>query len=359
MRRVSAGFVTAALAFSAFALVAPAHAQTACTFTRDLRLGDIGEDVRCLQRYLNGAGYKIAASGVGSPGRETNQFKELTRATVIRWQQANGISSTGTFGPLSRAKYDALKSDGTGSGTVPASGNSAAAQARLALIDAIAAYQDALDAGADEIELAGAADTLLDAFSAFLNGNVIVAASLAEDAEEEAVDVGGTDNDEEDADQAIEDAQEAIDEAEEAIEDSYASNDDVEEAEELLDEAEELLADAEASFDDEDWDEAFDIAEDAQEKAEEAADLATGAEADENSAENALDEAQEALADAWSDVNEAEDDGEDVDDAEDILEEAQDRYDDAEEAFDDEDWDEAVDLSTEVLDMVEEALDTF
>ena len=36
---------------------------TACTFTRSLTIGVKGDDVKCLQQYLNGAGHQVAASG--------------------------------------------------------------------------------------------------------------------------------------------------------------------------------------------------------------------------------------------------------------------------------------------------------
>jgi peptidoglycan hydrolase-like protein with peptidoglycan-binding domain len=59
----------------ALSLVAlDASAATNCSFTRDLEIGSTGEDVRCLQKYLNANGFKIADSGVGSPGNETSPF---------------------------------------------------------------------------------------------------------------------------------------------------------------------------------------------------------------------------------------------------------------------------------------------
>src|SRR3989338_3859411 len=80
-----------------------------CTFTRSLFQGATGNDVKCLQQYLNGAGHQVAASGSGSPGNETTYFGGLTRAAVSSWQAANGVSPTaGYFGQLSQAKYNAL-----------------------------------------------------------------------------------------------------------------------------------------------------------------------------------------------------------------------------------------------------------
>ncbi len=82
---------------------------TACTFTRDLFLGVTGEDVKCLQQYLNSAGHQLAATGAGSPGNETTYYGPRTKAAVAAWQAANGVSpAAGYFGPISRAKYNSL-----------------------------------------------------------------------------------------------------------------------------------------------------------------------------------------------------------------------------------------------------------
>src|SRR3989344_5717962 len=91
---------------------APSPAEK-CSFTRDLTAGVTGDDVKCLQQYLNSAGNKVASSGAGSPGSETTYFGSLTKAAVGAWQAANGVSPTaGYFGAKSRAKYDALMASG-------------------------------------------------------------------------------------------------------------------------------------------------------------------------------------------------------------------------------------------------------
>ncbi len=91
-------------------------ATTACTFTKSLYLGVSDSQVKCLQQYLNGAGYKVALSGAGSVGNETNYYGSLTRAAVAKWQAANAVSpAVGYFGAISRAKYSAVA--GTTGGT--------------------------------------------------------------------------------------------------------------------------------------------------------------------------------------------------------------------------------------------------
>lgn len=105
------------LAEVVFLLVYDAKAQSTiplCEITRSLRLGSVGEDVRCLQRYLNWAGFTLASSGAGSPDNETMYFGPRTHNAVIRWQEANrtqvltpiGLTNgTGFWGTRSFSRY--------------------------------------------------------------------------------------------------------------------------------------------------------------------------------------------------------------------------------------------------------------
>ncbi len=96
-------------------------AVAACSFTKDLTLGVTGDDVKCLQQYLNSAGYQVAASGAGSPGSESMYFGNLTKTAVSKWQAAKGVSpAAGYFGAISRAKYTSLAAVAPGTpGTPP------------------------------------------------------------------------------------------------------------------------------------------------------------------------------------------------------------------------------------------------
>jgi peptidoglycan hydrolase-like protein with peptidoglycan-binding domain len=167
-----------------------------CIFSRTLELGSTGEDVRCLQKYLNENGYIIAKSGVGSPGNETNLYREKTIEAVKKWQQAMGIfPSTGNFGPVSKSKYDAqfaaAKLPAEAAPTLaptptptPAPGQSSSdeKQAKSELLSGITLLQgledyidDAEDEGDDvkdeQKAYDKAQDYLMDAFAQYLEGN--------------------------------------------------------------------------------------------------------------------------------------------------------------------------------------------
>jgi hypothetical protein len=81
-------------------------------------MGSTGPDVMKLQQFLNAdADTRVAASGVGSVGAETDYFGGLTAAAVSKMQvkyrsdilsPAGLVNPTGYFGPSSRAKANML-----------------------------------------------------------------------------------------------------------------------------------------------------------------------------------------------------------------------------------------------------------
>ncbi|MFA6410089.1 MAG: Ig-like domain-containing protein [Candidatus Buchananbacteria bacterium] len=76
---------------------------TSYNFTRDLKLGSTGEDVRQLQIFLNNNGFVLVKTGPGSPNQETTKFGSATKAALIKFQKANNITpAVGYFGPVTR-----------------------------------------------------------------------------------------------------------------------------------------------------------------------------------------------------------------------------------------------------------------
>ncbi len=80
------------------AVRAPAKSEpiTLSPFTRDLQVGSKGTDVKTLQILLNKSGFKIAASGAGSPGKETTLFGASTASALQKLQCDRGVVCSGT-----------------------------------------------------------------------------------------------------------------------------------------------------------------------------------------------------------------------------------------------------------------------
>jgi hypothetical protein len=148
--KLAVAFVAVAMVFSAFATTAKAQttedlqqmindllAQVAAlqastgqgatevasgvcpyTWTRDLNVGATGADVMKLQQFLNAdPDTRVAATGAGSVGAETEYYGPATAAAVSKMQvkyrsqvlaPANLVNPTGYFGPSSRAAANGL-----------------------------------------------------------------------------------------------------------------------------------------------------------------------------------------------------------------------------------------------------------
>jgi hypothetical protein len=83
--------------------------NASCDFVRNLTTGFVGDDVLCLQKYLNSAGFVVSESGLGSVGNESTYFGSKTKNALAKWQAANSVNPpVGYFGLISRAKYKEL-----------------------------------------------------------------------------------------------------------------------------------------------------------------------------------------------------------------------------------------------------------
>ncbi len=77
------------------------------SFSRNLKVGMIGEDVRALQVFLNTHGFEVATTGAGSLGNETTMFGNATKEALIKFQIKNNITpAIGYFGEKTRKKVD-------------------------------------------------------------------------------------------------------------------------------------------------------------------------------------------------------------------------------------------------------------
>ena len=81
------------------------------TFARNLKLNNVGNDVKLLQIYLNKNGFVISKTGAGSKGKETTIYGEKTKQAVKRFQEyykaeiltpSHLTYGTGIFGEATR-----------------------------------------------------------------------------------------------------------------------------------------------------------------------------------------------------------------------------------------------------------------
>lgn len=89
--------------------------------TRSFSSGATHAEVKVVQQILNSdADTRIAESGAGSPGKETNFFGPATRRAIQKFQEKYGIakqgdSGYGTVGPKTRAKINEISASGAAS----------------------------------------------------------------------------------------------------------------------------------------------------------------------------------------------------------------------------------------------------
>ena len=90
-------------------------------FTRVLKLGSRGSDVKALQVFLNTHGYILSAKGDGSPGHEGSVYGSLTAKAVRKFQEANPNEiltpfqlkkGTGVFGTTTKNVANRIQSQG-------------------------------------------------------------------------------------------------------------------------------------------------------------------------------------------------------------------------------------------------------
>lgn len=369
-----------------------------CDFSRDLQLDDEGEDVRCLQKYLNGANFVISPTGVGSPGHETVQFKSLTKKALGAWQTQNGLPASGFFGPMSKQKYIELvgaitadNSSGLGSAaeaikaklasltsqlaeekakiiTTPAvpttvtAGESEVKESIKIAVDKIYEARNQIDDERDnnvyaKDDLDKAEGNFLDGISFYLEKEytqALKSLKKAGDYADDAFESAGGQLPEDKIDEYIEEVKDKIDSAWDKLEEAKDNGRSINESEDLLSKAEEMIEEAEDKFDEDKFDEAEKLAEDADDQRDEALDSVgetSKAEAKNaiNSAENKIDQVQDEIDDA--------NDDDDADQAQAKLKQANDKLSDARDEYSDGNYDQAKDLAEEAEDLADDAQD--
>ena len=110
----------------------PSGGNAACPYTwsRNLTIGSTGDDVRQLQRFLNGnPRTRVASSGAGAPGNESSYYGPITASAVSKFQELHAAQiltplglSRGTGGFYTSTRNQANNLCRTGSTTTSTGG---------------------------------------------------------------------------------------------------------------------------------------------------------------------------------------------------------------------------------------------
>jgi peptidoglycan hydrolase-like protein with peptidoglycan-binding domain len=130
-----------------------AASGSSCTkLTRNLKVGMSGPDVKVMQQILNkNSATKIAESGPGSPGQESEYFGKKTTLAMIRFQEiyknevltpAGLTKGTGFVGSLSRAKLNALCTNSSSSASSSAKKSHSQVTKKTSIPTAVTLPQD-------------------------------------------------------------------------------------------------------------------------------------------------------------------------------------------------------------------------
>ncbi len=148
VKAMTAAEISAQIAALQAQLAALGGTNTNATFTMNLTIGSSGAEVTALQNWLISKGYSIPAGATG-------YFGVQTQTALASFQAANGIApAAGYFGPVTRAKVNAMATPGTGGNNGGSTGSDSALKGGEASLERLRAS----DGEDNEVEEGGTAE---------------------------------------------------------------------------------------------------------------------------------------------------------------------------------------------------------
>ncbi len=307
------GFTAALVVTSFFIVPVSVDAKEKCNFNGYLEIGSTGEEVRCLQKFLNSSGFTISNEGVGSPGKETDTFREKTKEALVKWQIAKNIlPATGYFGPLSRSTYEAEFAASSGSGATTQPPVVVPSNVTMIPINPVP--------------------------TASVSTNV----STNESSKDKKLK------------KLIKEVRDAIKSAKRDIDNAKDDGKDIAQPEKMITRAEDKFLDAVYAYFDAEYDKSEELINKSKDYVKDSIKDISGSNED---ALDAINDAKDAMSDARKAINKAEDNDDDTDDSRNLYDKAKNKYDDAREEYDDENYDKAEKLAKEAENLFEDAVD--
>ncbi len=146
-------FAVSFVAVAALFVAASAHAYT---HMGTLKMGSTGSQVMELQKALNAKGFVVSSTGLGSAGMESTYFGAKTKAAVMAFQAAKGLTADGVVGPMTGAALASAPTTPTNPTTPTTPSNLEGTDGSINDVNELSQYSsEEVGEGQDDVKIVG------------------------------------------------------------------------------------------------------------------------------------------------------------------------------------------------------------